>query len=393
MFNIVTDRVVKNKPYPALALHAAEPYTAAWREFGQHWPYTVPVELVEYCREFDVECNIYTTDAYPPNSYYAIHLGWFDHEIDYIALLPFKVRTDVKAGRLRILFYYHEGDDPVKIKSRLDALCRQHELNYNVYRFVSGNTAANLLTNFVYFADHELLYYIRNKNNEKILKTNGSLLRTFTVLNRTHKWWRATALADLYRRNLLDNSYWSYNTDITINDRIEDCPIEIDALNIRQDLMRFLDRGPYRADDLTADQHNDHRLTVEEHYCNSYCNIVFETLFDADGSGGTFLTEKTFKPIKHGQPFVVVAPPGTLQTLRSLGYRVFDSVIDNTYDTITDNTQRWIAVRRVIESIKSGDLEAFRARCAADVEHNRSLFLSSKADRLNMLLRKIQNDQ
>jgi hypothetical protein len=156
--------------------------------------------------------------------------------------------------------------------------------------------------------------------------------------------------------------------------------------------MRFLDNSPYCADDLTSAAHNDHSVTVEEHYTNSYCNIVFETVFDADGSGGTFLTEKTFKPIKHGQPFVVVAPPGTLQVLRSLGYRTFDSAIDTSYDTITDNTQRWIAVRGVIESIKQGDLEAFRSACAADVEHNRSLFLSTKADRLNMLSRKLNND-
>ena len=392
MFNIVVDRVIRGKPYPALAQHRAEPYTAAWREFGQHYPYTVPVELVEYCREHDVECNIYTIDAYPDNSYYAIHLGFFDHAIDYISLLPDQVFDAVKAERLRILFYYHEGDDPYKIKNRLDSLCAAWELNYTVYRFVSGNTRANLIDNFVYFCDHELLYYIRNKNDENILKTNGSLMRTFTSVTRTHKWWRATALADLYRRNLLDNSYWSYNTAVTIDDRIEDCPIEIDALNIRGDLMRFLDNGPYRADDLTADQHNDHSVTVEEHYRNAYCNIVFETVFDADGSGGTFLTEKTFKPIKHGQPFVVVAPPGTLQTLRSLGYRTFDSVIDTSYDSIEDNTQRWIAVRRVIESIKSGDLEAFRRACAADVEHNTSLFLSSKRDRLNMLSRKLTND-
>jgi hypothetical protein len=392
MFNIVCDRIVRDKPYPALALHRAEPYTQPWREFGQHYPYTVPVELVEYCREFDVECNIYTVDAYPANSYYAIHLGFFDFTIDYIELLPFKVLTDVRAEKLRILFYYHEGDDPAKIKLRLDTLCELHELTTNVYKFVSGNTQANLLDNFVYFADHELLYYIRNKNNEKILKTNGSLMRTFTSVTRTHKWWRATALADLYKRNLLDNSYWSYNTDITINDRIEDCPIEIDTLNIRQDLMRFLDRGPYRADDLTAEQHNNHALTVEEHYRNAYCNIVIETVFDADGSGGTFLTEKTFKPIKHGQAFVVVAPPGTLQVLRDLGYRVFDSAIDNTYDSIENNTARWIAVRGVIESIKHGNLEAFQHKCRADVEHNRSLFLSSKADRLNMLLRKLNND-
>jgi hypothetical protein len=150
--------------------------------------------------------------------------------------------------------------------------------------------------------------------------------------------------------------------------------------------------GPYRADDLTSTDHNNHAVTVEEHYNNSYCNIIFETLFDADGSGGAFLTEKTFKPIKHGQAFVVAGCRGSLQVLRDLGYRVFDSVIDNTYDTIQDNTLRWIALRGVIESIKTSNLELFRARCAADVEHNQLLFLSSKADRLNMLSRKIQND-
>ena len=387
------DRIVRDKPYPALTTHQAEPYTAAWREFGQHYPYTVPVELVEYCREFDIPCCLYTVDAYPDDSYYAIHLGFFDHAIDYIELLPLKVLNDVRAEKLRILFYYHEGDDPAKIKLRLDTLCTQHELNNNVYKFVSGNTRANSIDNFVYFCDHELLYYNRNKTDEKILKTSGSQMRVFTALSRTHKWWRATALADLYRRSLLDNSYWSYSTETDCNDRIEDCAIEIDALTIRDDLVRFLDRGPYRADDLSSAAHNDHRLTVAEHYTNSYCNIVFETVFDADGSGGTFLTEKTFKPIKHGQPFVVVGCAGSLQVLRDLGYRTFDSVIDNRYDCITDNTARWIAVRDTITQIKTGNLERFRELCQADVEHNQRLFLTSKANRLNMLLRKLTNDQ
>ena len=392
MINIVCDRIVRGKAYPALAQHHAEPYTKEWQEFVHHWPYTQPVELLEYCAEHGVDYRLYTIDAYPAGSYYAIHIGFFDFAIDYIGLLPDPVFDAVKAQRLQILFYYHEGDNPVRIKDRLDSLCAAYGLDYTVYRFVSGNTRANLLTNFIYFADHELLYYTRNKNNEKILKTSGSQMRTFTALNRTHKWWRATAVADLYRRNLLDNSYWSYNTAVTIEDRIEDCPIEIDRLNIRDDLMRFLDNGPYRADDLTSEQHNNHALTVEEHYTNSYCNIVFETVFDADQSGGAFLTEKTFKPIKHGQAFVIAGPAGTLQTLRSLGYRTFDSAIDNTYDLIENNTLRWIALRDVIAQIKTSDLPRWRRLCQADVEHNQALFLSSKADRLNMLIRKLNND-
>ena len=392
MINIVCDRIVRGKAYPALAVHRAEPYTAAWKQFVDHWPYTQPLELVEYCDQHGVAYNLYTIDNFPPNSYYIIHLGFFDFGVDYIGLLPDAVFDAVKQDRLRILFYYHEGDNPFRIKDRLDSLCAMYKLNYNSYKFVSGNTAAATIDNFIYFADHELLYYMRNKTDKKIVKTSGSHQRVFTVLSRTHKWWRATAVADLLRRGLLDNSYWSYNTGVTIADRLEDCAIEIDRLAIRKDLMHFIDNGPYTCDTLTADQHNNHSITVEEHYTNSYCNIVFETVFDADQSGGTFLTEKIFKPIKHGQPFVVAGPPGTLRTLRSLGYRTFDHCIDTSYDTITDNTLRWIALREAIAAIRNGDLELFRQRCAADVEHNRALFLSSKADRLNMLFRKLNND-
>ena len=388
----VTDRIVQGKAYPALTTHVAEPYTQEWKRFIDHSPRTVPAELLEYCNEHSVEYELYTIDAYPANSYYIVHLGWFDFAVDYIALLPLTVFDAVRAGKLRILFYYHEGDDPFKIKNRLDSLCAAYKLTYDAYRFVSGNTAAAAIENFVYFADHELLYYTRNKNDKKILKTRGSLQRTFTCLSRTHQWWRATALADLHRRGLLDDSYWSYNPHITVGNTIEDCPIEIDTLNIREYLTLFMQNGPYSADDLAPEQHNDHTVTVAEHYRNAYCNIVFETLFDADGSGGAFLSEKTFKPIKHGQPFVVAGCAGTLQVLRDLGYRVFDSVIDTTYDTIQDNTRRWIALRGVIESIAHGDLDAFRKKCRADVEHNQALFLASKANRLNMLFRKIQND-
>ena len=389
MFNLVVDRIVDNQPWPTLQAYPRRDSSVPW---SATYPYTQPVDLVNYCRQFNIACRVYTVEAYPEDSYYTIHIAWFDFTIDYIGLLPEAVRDAVEQNKLRILFYYHEGDDPHKIKNRLDSLCAMYKLNYNAYRFVSGNTQAAAIENFVYFADHELLYYTRNKNEEKIVETSGSSMRTFTALTRTHQWWRATALADLKRQGLLDTSYWSYNPAVRADNTIEDCPIKIDNLNIRSYLAEFVAGGPYLADSLTTEQHNTHSITYMPHYDNSACNIVFETLFDADGSGGAFVSEKTFKPIKHAQPFVVAGCAGTLQLLRDLGYRTFDRVINNRYDLIRDNTRRWFALRDAITEIKHGDLDLFRARCAEDVEHNRSLFLSSKADRLNMLSRKLLND-
>jgi hypothetical protein len=116
-----------------------------------------------------------------------------------------------------------------------------------------------------------------------------------------------------------------------------------------------------------------------------------ETHFDADQSGGTFLTEKTFKPIKHGQLFFVAGPAGSLQALRDLGYRTFDNVLDNTYDRIADNTQRWCKLCDAIQQSQHRLADRFEA-AQTDITHNQKLFLSSKIQRLNNVIKDI-NEQ
>ena len=390
--NFVADRVVRNKAYPALARWPALPYTAEWRQFVQHWPNTVPAELYEHFNTHGIEYKLSDLSNLTSGAYYTVGLGFFNFDVDYFALMTEVVRRQLRREELTVLFYYHEGDNPFRIKDRLDELCQNHLLPPNCYRFVSGNTAAKGIPGFAYFPDHELLYWHRNQAIPPTPVHTNRRLRDFTVLSRTHKWWRATAMTDLHRKGLLNNSYWSYGTDIATDEAETDNPIEVDTLKIRTDIKQFLSNGPYSCDALTHEQHNDHHLIETNHFTDSYCNIVLETHFDADGSGGAFLTEKTFKAIKHGQPFVVVGCPGSLSALRDLGYRTFDHAVDNSYDTIQDNTERWIAVRKTIAQLKSQDLHAWFESCRSDVEHNQQLFCSTKAGRLNTLLERIHND-
>jgi hypothetical protein len=386
----VADHVIKGKAYPALTTWSARPYTHAWRQFGQHWPYTVPCELHEHCKTHRYNYQIQTVDQSTDHDcFYSIGLGFFNFEIDYFSLLPLDVLSKLKNQHVKILFYYHEGDNPLRIKQRLDQLCEQHGFDSDCYKFVSGNTVADQIKNFAWFPDHELLYWHRN---QKIPATSihvNPRLYNFTVLNRTHKWWRATVMTDLVDHGLLENSQWSYNTCVKIDDDPRDNPLETEVLNLNNKIQNFLTQGPYVCDNLTADQHNDHHLHVPEHYTQSYCHIVLETHYDADQSGGAFLTEKTFKPIKHGQPFVIVGPAGSLAALRKLGYRTFDHAIDNSYDLETDNTQRWIKLRHTIEQIKKQDLQTWFASCLDDICYNQQLFCSSKRNRLNKLHQKL----
>jgi hypothetical protein len=314
-----------------------------------------------------------------------VGLGFFNFDVDYFALIPNRVFEQ----NITVLFYYHEGDNPYRIKQQLDSLCKQHNLSTDCYRFISGNTAADNIENFAWFPDHELLYWHRNQKINPVAVHFNKRNHDFTLLSRTHKWWRATVVADLQRTGVLDHSQWSYNI-IDIGDLEQDNPIEIDSFDsLRADVHEFLKHAPYACDNLSASQHNDHHITENSLYTDSYFNIVLETHFDADGSGGAFLTEKIFKPIKHAQPFVVIGASGTLKALRALGYRTFDHVIDNTYDTIQDNTQRWVAVKSIIERIKKNPAEYFE-QCLPDIQHNQQLFLSNKYSRLNRLLERLQ---
>ncbi len=143
--NLIADRIDNGKIYPALAQTSDQ-------NFDQHHPYTVPLRLQEYCVEHCVPLTIYSIEEQlPNNSFYPIGVGFFDFSIDYIALLPPLVRNRLHLRDLKLLFYYHEGDDPVDIKQRLNSLCHQHGLSLDSYVFVSGNTAAKSLPNFVYF--------------------------------------------------------------------------------------------------------------------------------------------------------------------------------------------------------------------------------------------------
>ena len=385
VLTLIADRTVRGKIYPALAQHQAEPYTQSWREFEKHWPCTVPFRLQEYCEHHGVGLNILgPNDVWPADAFYPIGLGFFNFEIDYFDLLPNRVFTELRNSHIRILFYYHEGDNPAKIKQRLDALVTQHQLPTHCYRFVSGNTAARDLEDFVYFNDFELWYWHRNSASRALPIHSEPREREFTPLNRLHKTWRATAMANLLQHHVLDNSYWSYCETGNLVD--EENPIEIDTIDkLRAATEQFLKSAPYYSDELNQAERNNHANLVGKYFNNSYCHIVLETHFDADQSGGTFLTEKTFKPIKHGQLFFIAGCAGSLELLREQGYSVFDQVLDNTYDRIKDNTERWQRLCAAIKESQHRLADRF-STVQQDITHNQQLFLETKTSRLNILL-------
>ena len=391
MVNFCYDVLVGGHGHPNLARWTATPYTKEWREFDAHWPRTIPLRLLMYLDQAGIGYGIHTVDAAPTQSWYPIAISWFDFDCDYISLIPDNTKSRIKAGNIKVLFYYHEGDNPARIRSRLGKLCWANELPADCFIFVSANTAAENLDQCLYFQEHESFFRYVNRDQKFQDATGADRQYGFTMLNRTHKWWRASCVADLHHRGILDNSLWSYHTDCEIGDNPLDNPLELDLeTNWRKQVTDFVARGPYKCDDLSLAEQNDHHWVNQDLYSQSYFHIVTETHFDADQSGGTFITEKTWKCIKYGQPFVIVGPAGTLAALRKSGYRTFDSVLDNSYDKIENNTKRWFAIRALLENMSKRDLGSLFAECYDDIVWNQKMFGARATRPLNILIEKLQ---
>jgi hypothetical protein len=113
-------------------------------------------------------------------------------------------------------------------------------------------------------------------------------------------------------------------------------------------------------------------------YANSAFEIVLETLFDDERIQ---LTEKTLRPIACGQPFLLLAPAGSLAVLKKYGFRTFDHVWDECYDDCQDPVQRLQAVVNIMQHI--ADLSSqqqmnLRQACQDAVDHNRQWFFSQE---------------
>lgn len=366
--------------YPNLAQSNLAP-----DQFDSTWPFTIPFRIQMYLKAADVPVSYYTIENAPAGSWYPISLGWHNFECDYFALLSPIAKQRLRDKQITLLFHYHEGDNPLRIKQRFDQLCAKHSLPLDCYVFLSANSAASKLSNFFYFPDHENFFKFVNRHQSAAAVTQQPRTYVFTSLSRAHKWWRATCMSQLSDQHLLENSYWSYNTKCLVGDRIEDNPIPMTDDEVVL-MNNFISNGPYYCDSDNADAHNDHRSVAEHLYTHSYCNIVLETLFDADQSGGAFVTEKTYKCIKFGQPFVIVGAAGSLRALRADGYRTFDHVIDNRYDDIEDNSERWAAIKNLLLEIKQQDLYQLYTQCLPDLKHNQRVFMQQQTPALQRLI-------
>ncbi len=106
-------------------------------------------------------------------------------------------------------------------------------------------------------------------------------------------------------------------------------------------------------------------------YRDSWFSTVTETIFDYPHS---FRTEKIWKPILMGHPFIVAANAGYLRDLRNAGFQTFGTLIDEHYDTVDRPDVR---IGRIADSVawlcERANAEEFWAASRDICRHNQQL--------------------
>lgn len=109
-------------------------------------------------------------------------------------------------------------------------------------------------------------------------------------------------------------------------------------------------------------------------YNQTYYSVVAETTYY---NRYNHYTEKVAKPILAQRPFIVFAGQYYLKNLKSLGFQTFDSVIDESYDSVSDDLARWKLAVVQMEQLCLANPQKVLAKLRSVLEHNQQHFLST----------------
>ena len=165
----------------------------------------------------------------------------------------------------------------------------------------------------------------------------------------------------------------------------------------RPDIKQKFNNLPNKiiADREDIEMTNGYHHENKQLFLDTYISIVTETSFYIDND---FISEKIWKPLYQFHPFIVVGRPHLLKYLKEIGFKTFDWLIDETYDTIEDNDIRMNAIITEIKRINKlsiFEIEAIIKQNFNILEHNHNLMnkFGSDIDTIqNLIIEKIKKD-
>jgi hypothetical protein len=104
-----------------------------------------------------------------------------------------------------------------------------------------------------------------------------------------------------------------------------------------------------------------------EPYIDTYFSLVSETVFDYPYS---LRSEKIYKPLAMGHPFVAVANRGFYRDLHRAGFQTYHTLIDESFDLIDNNQDRLDRIAQVVRDLCRQNLDEFLVAARAISKYN-----------------------
>ena len=131
----------------------------------------------------------------------------------------------------------------------------------------------------------------------------------------------------------------------------------------------------------TANSHCSADFDIKD-YESTEIEIVLETLFD---DSRLHLTEKILRPIAVGQPFILAGTHGSLEYLRSYGFKTFSECWDESYDLEVNPEKRLVKITELMMEINHWNESHYKKailQAQSIANYNKQYFFSSKFQKL-----------
>lgn len=245
--------------------------------------------------------------------------------------------------------------------------------------FVTGDFRYRNNPAYVFYSGIFYYQYTRWKNLlPEALAMSEIYERDYIVscLNRRPLNHRAYLITKLYHAGMINNKNYItfFNKDPYTNQPITANDYYVDQLPeaVRQQFVDLIPLLPFNHEsdyDGTNDVSFDHPA-----FGNSYLNIVTESEVEC-----RWFSEKVMKPLATGQMFLLAAGQYAVNDLRTLGFDVFDDIVDhNRYDLLESWHDRVSVIADLAQEYQSRDWAKIYSDTLERRQQNIRLFFSEE---------------
>jgi hypothetical protein len=194
-------------------------------------------------------------------------------------------------------------------------------------------------------------------------------------LNRIPRVHRIYLLAELLKADLFDKGLNSYNLRSNPSYKVEQYfNYVIGAYDPK--LITYAQRlFKNESEVVDVDTTNNLAGNINLDICaRTFVYLTTETLVDP---GTLFISEKLWKPIIVGQPFILLGGNGVLQYIKSLGFKTYSEWFDESYDTATSLKEKINIIINNLNKYKDKtveELKTIREQMKPICQYNQDLF-------------------